>query len=72
MDDLTLEFHVYIRNELCGLMILECEFKTENDALRFEPPEEIKSFIVREITDEPGYKNKNLAVELEHKQPESS
>lgn len=42
---------------LAGLVILEIEFPTVEEAGNFSPP----SFVKREITDDPRYKNSRLA-----------
>lgn len=40
--------------------ILECEFETEAEAKKFTPPNWAN--VVREVTEDPAYKNRNLAA----------
>lgn len=54
-----LEFHVYTSATLIGLIVMECEFENEHDAEFFEPPEWLD--IIKEVTDDPKYRNSNLA-----------
>lgn len=41
---------------------LECEFETEDQAKAFDLPPQWQELVVREITNEPGYSNLNLAL----------
>ena len=61
LGDLVLEFHVF-EKDLSGLIILECEFKDEETAKAFDLPDEIKSCVIREVTEDRRYQNKNLAI----------
>lgn len=54
-----LEIDFYL-GRLYGLTIVECEFVSEEEALAFELPEWLASCAV-EVTDDPRYKNRNLA-----------
>lgn len=53
------EFHIY-SGSLKGLIIMEYEFASEEEAKKFSPPDGLD--IVSEVTDDLRYKNKNLAV----------
>ena len=55
-----LEFHVYTDIVLRGLIILECEFKSEHDANFFEPPDWLDS--AKEDTNDTKYRNRKLAA----------
>lgn len=46
--------------DLKGLVILECEFKSEEEANKFIVPEWLD--VQKEVTEDNRYKNKNLAV----------
>ncbi len=61
LNNLYLEFHAYLRS-LDGLFIMECEFPNLEEAEAFEIPNWIIDFIDKEVTDDPRYKNKNLAI----------
>ena len=54
----TIELDVY-RGALKGLITAEVEFDSADAAAEFEPAE----WLGREITDDPAYKNKRLAVD---------
>ena len=54
----TIELDVY-RGALEGLITAEVEFDSADAAAEFEPAE----WLGREITDDPAYKNKRLAVD---------
>jgi CYTH domain-containing protein len=53
------EFDVFM-NSLDGLVLMEIELKSEDEPLPMLPYR-INDFIVREVTDDPRYKNQNLA-----------
>jgi adenylate cyclase len=55
---LTIELDVY-GGHLSGLMIAEVEFESEEESHAFEPPE----WLGTEVTDDPRYKNRALAVD---------
>lgn len=55
---LVMELDSY-RGNLDGLLILECEFYTEEDAHKFILPEWASGAL--EVTNDPLYKNKNLS-----------
>ncbi len=57
-DDLTVELDVYA-DALAGLQTADVEFSDEATAHAFQPP----SFLGREITGEPAYRNERLARE---------
>lgn len=52
-----IEVDVY-HGELTGLQIAECEFGSAEESRRFLPPD----WFGREVTNDPAYKNQNLAV----------
>ena len=54
---LTIELDVY-HGQLEGLITAEIEFASAEAAAAFRPP----AWLGREITDDPGYKNKRLAT----------
>ena len=56
-DGLTIELDLY-HGQLEGLMTAEIEFDSAEAAAAFRPP----AWLGREITDDPGYKNKRLAT----------
>jgi CYTH domain-containing protein len=56
--DLRIELDVY-HGRLNGLHTAEVEFDSSAGAEAFEPPD----WFGREVTDEPGFKNKRLATE---------
>lgn len=58
-NGLMLEVDNYLR-DLIGLIVLECEFRDEEAAEEFKLPEWIQGAL--DVTSEPAYKNKNLAV----------
>lgn len=47
---------------LSGLYILEIEFESKECALEFKPSDEISKFIIKEVTQDIEYKNKNLGL----------
>jgi adenylate cyclase len=53
----TIELDVY-HGQLEGLITAEIEFASAEAAAAFRPP----AWLGREITDDPGYKNKRLAT----------
>ena len=53
----TAELDIY-KSHLKGLVVVEVEFETEEEALAFTPPD----FLGREVTCDKRYKNKNLAT----------
>lgn len=55
---LTIELDVYA-GHLSGLMTAEVEFGSEEESQAFEPPE----WLGTEVTDDPRYKNRALAVD---------
>jgi adenylate cyclase len=55
---LTIELDVYA-GALEGLVVAEVEFASEADADAFEPP----TWLDREVTDDPRYKNQRLACQ---------
>jgi len=55
-----LEFHVYTDKSLAGLIIMECEFTNEQEAVLFRPPHWLD--IAKEVTEDIRYQNKNLAT----------
>jgi adenylate cyclase len=57
-EGLTIEVDVYA-GELEGLVIAEVEFPDDRAADAFEPP----AWFGREVTEDPGFKNQNLARE---------
>jgi len=56
-NGLMIEVDVY-GSSLAGLIIAEAEFPSPTDAARFDPPD----WLAIEVTDDPRYKNKNLAT----------
>ena len=58
LGELTIELDEY-HGRLSGLMIAEVEFESPDAALAFVPPE----WFGREVTDDPGYKNRRLATD---------
>jgi CYTH domain-containing protein len=56
--DLRIEVDVY-DGALAGLVIAEVEFGSEEDSAAFEPP----AWFGAEVTDDPRYKNRALAVD---------
>lgn len=60
----TVEVDVY-HGELAGLVIAECEFASAEESRRFVPPE----WFGREVTDDPEYKNQNLALHGRPRRP---
>lgn len=58
VDD-QLELDVY-EDRLTGLVVLEVEFGSEEAALVFTPPDWCP--VIAEVTDDPRFKNKNLAL----------
>lgn len=56
-DHLTIELDVYL-GPLEGLCTAEVEFPSEEASEAFQPP----SWFGREITEDPGYKNRTLAM----------
>jgi CYTH domain-containing protein len=63
-DGLAIEFDEY-SGSLSGLLIAEVEFPDEAAAARFEAP----AWFTREVTDETGYRNQQLAL---HGLPETT
>lgn len=61
LNDLVLEFHIFA-GKLPGLIVLECEFPNEDMAVTFELPKEINRHVIKEVTHDKNYQNKNLAV----------
>jgi len=57
-DGLTVELDVY-DGDLAGLVVAEVEFASEQAADAFEPP----AWLGTEVTDDPRYKNRALALE---------
>jgi adenylate cyclase len=57
-DGRMIELDVY-HGRLTGLVTAEIEFETEAAAAAFEPP----SWLGREVTEDPRYKNKRLATD---------
>lgn len=57
-DGLQLELDVY-GDALTGLLVAEVEFDSAETAAAFSPP----PWLGREVTDDPRYKNKRLAVD---------
>lgn len=55
---LTIELDVYA-DALEGLVVAEVEFDSEQAADAFEPP----AWLGREVTDDPRYKNRSLALD---------
>lgn len=53
---LTIELDVYL-GQLSGLIVAEVEFQSEEASLQFEPPK----WFGMEVTEDGGFKNKNLA-----------
>ena len=53
------EIDVY-SGPLEGLVVLECEFDSKREAKRFELPKKYAD--AREVTNEPAYRNRNLAT----------
>ena len=58
------EVDVY-HGELAGLVIAECEFASAEESRRFVPPE----WFGGEVTDDPEYKNQNLALHGRPRRP---
>ncbi len=56
-DGLTIELDVY-HGQLAGLVTAEIEFETPDAAAAFSAP----AWLGRDVTDEPQYKNKQLAT----------
>jgi adenylate cyclase len=56
LDGLLLEVDQY-GGDLAGLMVAEVEFPDDAAAVRWSPP----SWLGREVTDDPAYKNRSLA-----------
>lgn len=56
-NNLILEIDIYKEN-LSGLTIMEVEFNSHDDVTSFVIPD----FVVREVTDNPDYKNSYLAL----------
>jgi len=56
-SDLTIELDVYA-GALAGLVTAEVEFPSEAAAVAFTPP----PWLTRDVTDDPRYKNRALAV----------
>jgi CYTH domain-containing protein len=56
-EGLTIEVDVY-RGALAGLVLAEVEFSSLREAQKFSPP----GWFGREVTDDPAYKNRNLAL----------
>ena len=54
-EGLVAEIDVF-KEQLEGLVLVEVEFKTEEQAVNFTPP----SFFGKDLTDDKKYKNKNL------------
>lgn len=63
-DELALEFDFYVYPKFMNRVILEIEFKNENDAKKFEFKGSLKDIIgdVVEVTNDIRYKNKNIAL----------
>jgi CYTH domain-containing protein len=55
---LTIEVDIY-SGDLTGLIVAEVEFSSEDEADAFEPPD----WLGPEVTDDPRFKNQNLARE---------
>jgi adenylate cyclase len=58
LDGRLLEVDEY-GGDLAGLVVAEVEFPDDAAAVQWSPP----SWLGREVTDDPGYKNRNLACE---------
>jgi adenylate cyclase len=58
LDDGALAEVDVFEGALKGLVLAEVEFDSEGAAARFEPP----AWMGREVTDDPRYKNRNLAT----------
>jgi CYTH domain-containing protein len=56
-EDVLIELDIY-SGSLEGLIVVEVEFESEEESLRFEPPE----WFGEEVTLDERYKNKNLAL----------
>ena len=56
-EEYTIELDIYKEN-LDGLLTAEVEFKNEEESNQFKLPE----YFDTELTDDPNYKNKNLAL----------
>lgn len=56
-DGYVIELDIYL-GDLAGLIVAEVEFDSVEASEKFTPP----SWFGREVTDDPGYKNRNLAV----------
>lgn len=50
------------KDELCGLFIFEIEFMTRDDANEFMLPEFLQNRVLKEITDDENYTDRNLAL----------
>jgi adenylate cyclase len=57
-DGLLIELDVYA-GPLEGLITAEVEFGSQDEAERFEPPD----WLGREVTEDPAYKNRRLAID---------
>jgi adenylate cyclase len=55
-EDMNVEIDIYAKN-LLGLHVMEVEFKSEEDAIRFKPPD----WAGKEITADKRYHNRTLA-----------
>ena len=53
----TLEIDIY-SGDLCGLDVVEAEFRSEDDAMSFVPP----GWVGREVTGDKAYSNRYLAT----------
>ncbi|MGI9553922.1 MAG: CYTH domain-containing protein [Thermodesulfobacteriota bacterium] len=56
-DNYLIELDFY-KGKLADLIVAEVEFKSEEESSSFNPPD----WFGREITDDKGFKNKNLAI----------
>ncbi len=56
------ELDVFDDPKTPGLIILEIEFVSEDQAIAFNLPSELDQFVSKEVTDDPDYQNKNLAL----------
>ncbi|ANE35308.1 putative CYTH domain protein [Campylobacter iguaniorum] len=61
LNNLPCNIDVY-SDWLCDLAVFEIEFLTQNDAKEFVMPEFLAQNILKEITEDERYKNKNLAL----------
>ena len=60
-SDKKYKLEIDVFEDLEGLILLECEFKSVEEAEAFALPEIFALAAVREVTDEPSYSNANMA-----------